>query len=211
VLDALANLEATPAAIDLLVGKAWGDQSAIRNPQSAIIVRLEGSESEIAWLTEQVQGVAGMAGANAVALAAADAETLCRRQIEFADRGAGESNDGSPMVVKISVPASAVTKTVADLLSFDPNCVVQSHAGNGIIFARFSQFRHEDLTKVLVGKLRPAATQLGGNLVVLRGKLEGLTSHLVWGGRNDATVLLEQIKFQFDPRNILNPGRFAYH
>ena len=53
VLDALANLEAMPTAIDLLVGKGWGTKTAVR---SKIAVRLEGSESEIAWLTERVQG-----------------------------------------------------------------------------------------------------------------------------------------------------------
>jgi len=45
----------------------------------------------------------------------------------------------------------------------------------------------------------------------LRSKLDGLTPHLVWGCRTEGTVLLEQIKRQFDPKNILNPGRFAYH
>ena len=63
---------------------------------------------------------------------------------------------------------------------------------------------------MLVGKLRPAAVQLGGSLVVVRSNLEGLTPHLVWGGRTDATVLLERIKHKFDPQNILNPGRFIY-
>ena len=60
------------------------------------------------------------------------------------------------------------------------------------------------------GGLTPAAVRLGGSLVVVRSKLEGLTPHLVWGGRDDATVLLEQIKRQFDPRGILNPGRFVF-
>ena len=61
-----------------------------------------------------------------------------------------------------------------------------------------------------MGKLRPAAVQLGGSAVVVGSKLEGLTPHVVWGGRTDATVLMERIKRQFDPRDILNPGRFVY-
>jgi FAD/FMN-containing dehydrogenase len=51
---------------------------------------------------------------------------------------------------------------------------------------------------------------LGGSLVVLRTSLSGLTPHLIWGGRDDATVLLEQVKRQFDPKGILNPGRFVF-
>lgn len=207
VLNRLANLETPPAAIDLLVG--WKSGSSVGHQ---IVVHLEGTEQEIAWLVANVLRVANEAGAAVSrALTKADADELWRRQVEFSDRGAGRADDNSPMVVKIAVPPSAVTGMISKLLAVDANCVTQAHAGNGIIFARFSQFRHEDLTKVLVGKLRPAATQLGGSLVVVRSKLEGLTPHLVWGGRTDATVLLEQIKQQFDPRNILNPGRFAYH
>ena len=63
---------------------------------------------------------------------------------------------------------------------------------------------------MLVGKLRPAAVLLGGSLVVVRSRLEGLTPHLIWGGRTDTTVLLERIKQKFDPKNILNPGRYTY-
>jgi FAD/FMN-containing dehydrogenase len=45
---------------------------------------------------------------------------------------------------------------------------------------------------------------------VIASRLEGLTPHIAWGGRTDASVLMERIKHQFDPRNILNPGRFVY-
>jgi glycolate oxidase FAD binding subunit len=209
VLNALANLEATPAAIDLLVGKSWGNES---RTFSSVAIKLEGSESEIAWLTAHIQSAVSAAGGSAArALTLAEADELWNRQIEFSDRGAGQSDDGSPMVMKISVPPSAVTDMIGKQLAADENCTIQAHAGNGIILARFSQFRHDDLTKLLVGKLRPAAMHLDGNLIVVRSKLEGLTSHVVWGCRTDTTVLLEQIKRQFDPRNILNPGRFAYY
>jgi glycolate oxidase FAD binding subunit len=216
VLEGLADLDATPAAIDVLVGSNWGSQSAIRNPPSAIgnriAIKLEGSESEILWLGKQVRNVASAAGgSDARVVPAREADELWRRQVEFCDRGTGESVDGSPMVVKISVPPSAVNRIIDQVLAVDRDCTIQAHAGNGIVLARFSKFRQDDLTKVLVANLRPAAVHLGGSLIVVRSTLDGLTPHLVWGGRTDATLLLEQIKFQFDPRNILNPGRFAYH
>ena len=96
------------------------------------------------------------------------------------------------MVMKIAVPPSAVTEMIRGLLAIDANCSIQAHAGNGIVIVRFREFRHEHISKSLVAKLRPAAVRLGGSLVVVRSKLEGLTPHLVWGGRTDATVLLEQ-------------------
>jgi glycolate oxidase FAD binding subunit len=208
VLNTLANLETAPAAIDCLVGPGWDAKSSIRNQ---LVVHLEGTEPEMTWLTDHVQGVLSAAGGTSPrALSNSEAETLCNRQIEFSDRGVGESDDGSPMVVKIAMPPSAVCSVIAKLLAFDAECTIQAHAGSGIIVARFSKFRPEDITKVLVGDLRPAAVRLGGSLVVVRSKLDGLTSHVIWGGRTEATVLLERIRQQFDPRNVLNPGRFAY-
>jgi FAD/FMN-containing dehydrogenase len=58
--------------------------------------------------------------------------------------------------------------------------------------------------------LRPAAAKLGGSAAVLSTTLDGLTPHMIWGPRTDATVLMERIKRQFDPHEVLNPGRFVY-
>ena len=74
---------------------------------------------------------------------------------------------------------------------------------------RFAQFAATDVNPVLVGQLRPAAIRRGGSAVVVRTTLEGLTPHIIWGGRADATVLLERIQRQFDPHGILNPGRYV--
>jgi glycolate oxidase FAD binding subunit len=218
ILSRLVNLPAPPVAIDLLIGAAWGldgtirnPKSEIRNPGAALVIRVEGTEPEVASLAEQTQYELWSGGGSDVRrLPPDEADALWSRQVEFSDRGAGDEDDGAPLVVKIAVPPSAVTQMSAELVAFDPDCTIQAHAGNGIIVGRFSQFGHADLTHVLVGKLRPAAVALGGSLVILASKLAGLTPHLVWGGRTKAIALTERIKQQFDPRNILNPGRFTY-
>ena len=207
-LEGLALLETPPVAIDLLVGKGW---TAADGASAQLAVRLEGTEQEIAWLVEAVLRGMTIAGSGAChRLADAESDALWQRQVEFSDRGVTESDDGSPMVMKISVPPSAVVGVVQGLLAVDANCTIQAHAGNGILMVRFSEFRQEQVSKVLVANLRPAAIRLWGSLVIVKSKLEGLTPHLIWGGRTDQTVLLEQIKRQFDPRGILNPGRFVF-
>jgi glycolate oxidase FAD binding subunit len=205
-LDRLAMLETPPMAIDLLVGSGWTEASA----KIQIAVRLEGTQQEVKWLTSEVEREFAAAGCSAShALNESQAAELWKRQVEFADRGVADV-DKSPMVLKISVPASAVTGIVGQLLEADPNCGIQAHAGNGIIVARFEKFGQTEISSLLVAKLRPAAVRLGGSLVVLRTTLSGLTPHLIWGGRDDATVLLEQVKRQFDPKGIMNPGRFVF-
>ena len=218
ILDRFANLLAPPVAIDNLLGPNWqiptttsNQQAEIRPVTPHIAVRVEGTEAEADWLADQVQYEMWQGGGMSVArLSPADANALWARQIEFTDRGTTDDPDNSPLVTKIAVPPSAVTRLIADLLAFDPECTIQAHAGNGIVYVRFKKFGHADLTSILVGKLRPAAMQLGGSLVIVSSTLEGLTPHLIWGGRTDAIVLLEHIKRKFDPRNILNPGRFVF-
>jgi glycolate oxidase FAD binding subunit len=204
----MVKLESPPTAIDLLIGKAW---NASAGSGSRLAVRVEGTDVETRWLVERVQAETVAAGGSIVERLPDDEADGCwRRQIEFSDRGAGMDDDESPFVVQFGVPSSAVTFMIAKLISADPNCTIQAHAASGIIIARFTKFTQSDLSKVLVGDLRPAAVKLGGSLVVVQSKLEGLTPHLIWGNRTDAVVLLERIKQKFDPKNILNPGRFVF-
>ena len=137
-------------------------------------------------------------------------DALWSRQVEFADRGVADNRDDASLVVKVAVPPSAVLATIADLRAHAADCTIQAHAASGIVVARFAKFAAADVSSLLVGKLRPTAIARGGSLVVLDSQLEGLTPHVVWGGRSDATVLMERVKREFDPHNILNPNRFVY-
>jgi glycolate oxidase FAD binding subunit len=207
-LRRLAILEAPPVAIDLLVGEAWKDAT---NGATSIVARMEGTQIEVDWLADRVRTEFRAADVTTIdRLSAETANSLWERQLEFADRGAGAIEDKSPLVLQIAVPPSEAARVVAKIMAVDADCSIQAHAATGIIVARFSKFTHGDLTAVLAGKLRPAATQVGGNVTVVRSSLDGLTPHLVWGGRTDAVVLLEKIKRKFDPKNILNPGKYIY-
>jgi glycolate oxidase FAD binding subunit len=209
MLERLVNLAAPPMAIDLLVGGAWGDVAG--TSVATLVAHIEGTDVEVAALKEGCQYELWTGGGGDVrVLSSAEGDALWQRQVEFPDRGACDSPDESPMVLKITVPPSAVTGMSAELKKADPACAIQAHAGNGIILVRFAKFDSASVSHFLVGKLRPAAVQLGGSAVVVRSKLEGLTPHVIWGGRTDATVLMERIKRQFDPHDILNPGRFVY-
>jgi glycolate oxidase FAD binding subunit len=209
-LERLAELESLPASIDLLVGSGWGLQSEIDH-RAAIAVRLEGSEPDVAWQSQRIQNDFAANRLAAVRVRTGDAAaSLWAMQVEFADRGPGDTPDGSPLVLKIAVRPSGVTAMMRELLNCDAECRIQAHAGNGIIYARFREVRPADLTRVLIGKLRPLAVQQGGSAVVLSSTMEGLTPHMIWGGRTEATVLLERIKQKFDPNGILNPGRFVF-
>ena len=63
----------------------------------------------------------------------------------------------------------------------------------------------------MIQKLAPVAGRGQGNVVVLSNP-DGaeMTHQSVWGGINAPFALMSEVKRQFDPANILNPGRFVY-
>jgi glycolate oxidase FAD binding subunit len=52
--------------------------------------------------------------------------------------------------------------------------------------------------------LRPELERAGGSLTIVRGP-----RHDAWGDPGDTLPLLRAVKAQFDPKGILNPGRFV--
>ena len=172
LLERLVKLAALPMAIDLLIGEAWGEGAGAS--VATLVVRIEGTEVEVAALKEGCQYELWTGGGGEVrVLSPVEADALWQRQVEFPDRGADDSPDESPMVLKITVPPSAVTGMLAELKKADPACAIQAHAGNGIILVRFAKFDSADVSRVLVGKLRPAAVHLGGSAVVVSEQTRG--------------------------------------
>jgi glycolate dehydrogenase FAD-binding subunit len=55
--------------------------------------------------------------------------------------------------------------------------------------------------------LRSDLENTGGSLVLLR-RFQGLPAFDAWGATGDAQALMSAVKQQFDPKRILNPGRF---
>jgi glycolate oxidase FAD binding subunit len=218
LLERLNVLAAPPAAIDVIAGNGWADIVGAGldtpgefKPVAAIVARLEGTAVEVAALAEDVQYQMWSSGCGEVrVLPEVDSESLWRRQIEFADRGPGDIPDNATLVLRIAVRPSAVTTVLADIQRLKTACTIHSHAGNGIVVARFADVDLTAANGLLLSRLRPSLARLGGSAVVVSTSLDGLTPHMIWGGRDAATALMERIKRQFDPQNILNPGRFVY-
>jgi glycolate oxidase FAD binding subunit len=116
----------------------------------------------------------------------------------------------APLVLKASVLPSRTTSFVELVRRVDPQASVQAHAGNGIVLVRFAKFEAGDVSRVLIGQLQPVARQSGGSAVVINSTLGGLTRQAVWGGVPESARWMAEVKRQFDPKNLLNPGRFVY-
>jgi glycolate oxidase FAD binding subunit len=126
--------------------------------------------------------------------------------------------DGSQVVLKASVlltrvaEAVRVGEEVAQKQGLGLGVV--SEAGSGIVRyhlagAAASPERFQQGVAEAVRRLRAFAQEAEGNLVVLKAPPEVKSRVDVWGLPAKALPLMQRPKAEFDPRRILNPGRFV--
>jgi glycolate oxidase FAD binding subunit len=89
---------------------------------------------------------------------------------------------------------------------------IVAEAGTGVLRYYFRAAEGADRAQRLarvVGPLRDFAVQARGSLVVLQAPPEVKEAVDVWGAVGKSFALMQGLKAQFDPRGILNPGRFV--
>ena len=175
-------------------------------PSARLAVGLEGTRPEVDWMVEQLMREWRALGVTNPRLMAVKEQVggLWQR---LADFPAG----GGPLVLKASILPSRVVEFCRRLLEIDPGCAILSHAGNGIVLARLAEFTPADSRRVLISGLQPAAAACGGTAIVLScANAAEMTRQAIWGGAGADTAIMRSVKQQFDPLDLLNPGRFVY-
>jgi glycolate oxidase FAD binding subunit len=209
MLGGIVDSATTPAAVELLLGPQWREHESLgmlaAGSVGRLAVGLEGSEAEVEWmlarLAEEWRGLGVTAPR---ALVDDRAAALWRDLCEF------PAAAGAALVLKASVLPSRTLRFMELVRELDPQASLAAHAGNGIVIARFANFDAADVSRKLIGRWQPAAQLAGGGAVVLSSTLEGLTRQAVWGNVTAGTEWMSKVKRQFDPKNLLNPGRFVY-
>ncbi len=210
MLAALSSSKTTPVAIELLAGPAWEANRSLAAvgpvPPGGmyIVVGLEGTASEVEWMCSQLSDEWSALGVEMPFPLGSSAD-LWRELIEFPAAGQ------SPLVLKASVVPSGTTAIVEAARRIDPQVSVQAHAGNGVAILKFATFPSEGLSRSLVGNLQPVAARRHGSLSVLSNPSGAeMTHQSVWGGIDAPFDLMTEVKRRFDPKDLLNRGRFVY-
>jgi glycolate oxidase FAD binding subunit len=204
LLAGLVHTETLPAAVELLAGSA-AQENPVLGPMltsnvARLIVAFEGSRPEVDGMIRRLEGAWHREGVSPLTIIGhAEAGPMWDWLSEF------------PAHVQINVSPGATTDMVARLLHLDPGAAIQAHAGNGVIRLRLSPPVLAELGELLRSRLRPAVTAAGGRMVVLCCP-DGaqFTRQDVWGPPGDGAATMQAIKDRFDPKGLLNPGRFAY-
>lgn len=214
LLAGLVQTATTPSAIELLVGPAWRDEPSlpplVPGAIGRLVVGLEGTAGEVTWMAEtlaqewrsQKMAEVTIISDEPAGGTAPGAATVWTRLRDFS---IGEAE----LVLKAVLPPSRVCAFVSRLLAADRQVSIQAHAGSGLVMARFPQFAAGDISKKLLGDLQPAAAS-SGYLTVLASSIPDLTRQSVWGGIGAPLPWMHAVKQQFDPRGLLNPGRFVF-
>jgi len=209
-LAALVTSKTRPTAIELLAGPQWQSDPALAalDQQSTsrlyLVVGLEGTDPEVEYMVHQLS-VEWQEFGIAAPLLVGEAAALWQRLIEFSAAGS------SPLVLKASVVPSGTTALIDIARRLDPECSIQAHAGNGTVIIKMSQFPEQGLSRALVGQLQPAAAAYHGQVVVLSNPSAGeMTHQSAWGATDSPLELMAAVKRRFDPKDILNRGRFVF-
>jgi glycolate oxidase FAD binding subunit len=209
LLASLVTSQTTPVAVELLVGTAWQQDECLQpipaGSTARLVVGLEGSQPEVEWMIGQLTREWHVQGVDEVREVLAErASALWRSLIEF------PTADGSPLVLKIGVRPSAVCQTMQLLTQVDAGCSIQAHAGNGILFARLG-LSSVDASRAILGRLQPAVARGGGHVMIWSTNTpEDFTRQTTWGSAGGDVAWMRSVKEQFDPQDLLNPGRFVY-
>ncbi|HVX61285.1 MAG TPA: FAD-binding oxidoreductase [Pirellulales bacterium] len=205
LLAALVQSQTTPVAIELAAGPLWQAEPVSAGNAARLLVGFEGSTAEVdwqlaelrrEWQTQDAPGVVEHAGKTATSIWSQLTQFACA-----SDAG---------LVVKANVLPSATTRFMQLCRELDPQVSLLAHAGNGIVLASFPEFSPADTSNWLIKRLQPAAAAASGNLVVWSRAGGELTRQAVWGVTRDDAEVMRAVKRQFDPRGLLNPGRFVY-
>ena len=190
VLAGLLAQGSTPTAVEL----AW--------PPAAMLVRFESIAPVVAEQAEQAAALVREGGGAADVLEAeAEAEAWRRHEARvFGEEGT---------VVKLVVLPSDLTVTLAWLdeaaRRHSADCELVGRAGLGVLYLRLAGPVSAQAS--LVRELRERIDPGRGSAVIRQaeGELRNLLD--VWGPLGDGFLLMQQVKRQFDPGAILNPGR----
>lgn len=200
-LERLNTSASRPLAIDVLnpsAARLAGGALGLPSEDWALVVGFEDNAASVAWQVDRLMIELGKT--NVVIREGNDAEPLWSLLTEF------QAAEAGPVSIVANVRPSNVMRFLKDV---DPaRCALQAHAGNGIVHGHFLGSPDCDGLAAEIDRLRRAAVDDGGNLILSRCPADWKERLRVWGAPRADWALAERIKHALDPRGVMNPGRF---
>jgi hypothetical protein len=165
--------------------------------EEALFIRFinsdEAVEHQVDWVMQALDDTV-----SAIVLSPGDAEATWMKIADF---------DQRDVRVRLSVPLSSVPAEFERAHLAHPVCVATADIGAGIIRMGFNT----DLGTAAdeIKQLRAGVVAAKGSLVIEHAPEEVRRQSDAWGEVGSTAVLMQSIKSSFDPKGMLNPGKFV--
>jgi glycolate oxidase FAD binding subunit len=198
--EAIQLTQLTPTAVEYLNGAALSRLSATGEGAScALLVRAEGLPQAVERHVAEVAAIAARhEGDAAVRIEGADEAGIWARVADLPQTSALAPREA---VVKLSVLPADLGRAAGRVEAFagaaGTTSLIHARALSGVLYARLGPLEAPMLHAVLeeLPGLQWVATEIGGTPR--------------WGEAPQGLEVMRRIKREFDPHNLLNPGRFV--
>jgi len=140
-------------------------------------------------------------------LGEADAEALWRNLADF-----GWSGDAADATLARALLLPSRVPELAEWLSRSENAAAPlavSNPAHGVVLVNWTQTEEHSALAAALRETRDKVHDLGGRLVIERCPLAMKADLDVWDESGEAAAIMRRMKDLYDPRGILNPGRFV--
>ncbi|NJR56563.1 MAG: FAD-binding oxidoreductase [Acaryochloris sp. CRU_2_0] len=206
----ILNSTLTPTAVDLLSGSAlkpWHDSGEL-----GLVVRLQSLPESVAQQCDRILHQADAQGLSALTLGPAE-ESGFWQQITHQF---WQPPSPSALVCKLGVLPAQATQILTTLTTYcqqqglTSQCRIHASSGTGALRIEDERLQQDPLSAVTwVQALRSQTQQAQGYLSVLEAPPTLKQALDIWGYTDNAFQVMQSLKQQFDPKNILNPARFV--
>jgi glycolate oxidase FAD binding subunit len=199
--DELSRSKLLPSAVFLLSPEAGKDDDQKQNTWR-LAVCCEGFENSVMRHLHDTQDAAARLGLGTEILQSSDHKQFWVELRDF-------PLEPGRLVYRVTVPralAAGVIETIHGWSNSDFRPRIVSDTAMGVIW--LSLETKQDALKCFT-RLVAEARENHGHAVMLAAPADVKASGDVWGSRPPTVSLMREIKRQFDPKNLLNPGRFV--
>ena len=164
-------------------------------------------------LREQVEAQASALAAMAASLGGRHATTLPPSAWARLAAAAREAFASPAAVMSLSVLPTTVSEMMEQGMEAARRRGLASawaaHAGVGAVTAALAAEREASTVAAVLAEWRAMARAAGGHATLVRAPLAVKSEVPVWDDAGAAGRIMQRIKAQLDPNNVLNPGRFV--
>jgi len=218
-LEKLIHSSLTPTALELLNPEGtriFNERLSLveDSGQYLFLVRFMDMEEAVDWQVEQLEQMWKEIFTQGVAVSSASEQAqiwgLLREDTPWL-----KSGSASNVKLKVNCGSSRMIDCIQRLESYGKErsraAIIKAHAGSGIIRAYYDFDLSPAAIQSMADHIQALRTHLRGarGTVILESAPAGLKKAVdVWGYEFKDKTLMQKIRDQFDPRKILNPGRY---